>query len=1064
MRRGKKSAGNDKSKNQSRKAIMASTGMTTALAEMAGDAEDPGRIWRVDYNATLARDAAMGWQGMGLVLGLNACMFSVALLVFQTFARSTRFSLFRFSSASRPGSPNKQHAFTLRRWVDLLWRTPIRGTRVEAMLGPEGSFYLLYQLYAFKFLCVLSLIATLGLLPLYLGIAVVAEYAEAVIKSEINGTPFVAPSSDDITALNSTDSSADTDGSVAAHWWSFAHATIRVIPNESPYLWVPVGSCYVFTIAFAVFYYQLSQLSRIPRPLSTAGSNGASSFKSKTMDPGASGATVVSTVTAAAAITAAAEVSETAKSESAGAAKTADTTSNGHSKIDPETTKAAASTLQSASAVQSAAGHLIGMQPSSISYRSLFIDRGLPKNLREDRMLYLMDEVFPGYVEDVAMVYNLGEFHSLQRQRRAEVTKLERTKILHEKVLAGESVPLSLKLLPGTMMFPSLPLVLKKLLCCWREPPYESTIQELEVRIDKLRDKENACLSRVLKQNRGAGRAFIIFKSPRLRARFVRRVRNRSITSILARFPEHAQHRLIKNVRELSLTRWHMSAAPEPDDLDWDSVSSPFVKRTIRVVLVNAAILALLLLFTSPLAVTSAISNSNSYSTNAARSLSDVVARINQWVQQFSPQMARMMTNYFPTLILVMINAVLLNVLHHAGRIQPMSTDSAKERMVLRSASIYLIFNTIFVPSLAFMSIDAVLLYLENEGELLDMMGALFLRNSGIFYVDYVLQRCFLGTAVVLLRASELFKFSWEKPRALTPREHVQAVEAWPFFTGTQSAMQISMMTVVLMFGTVVPLILPLGALYFGMQHAVDKYSLLRVRRRIKGRGSIARTATHATMVSLLLYQAGMSGFFLIRGTSAQSSSVLVLLMVTYIVALWRYINDKERSGEFITRGGSYSYLDQASAPPLEPLPLLQEEDPKAVEDEDKLEEPEKQQPEDEDGELAPLLAKSGGGDDVPLHDVTADAHSGDKALRLSDLDAHDNGELEDPNSASKSSLHASESTPLTIFGSFPLTTGGLNADSSDLYREPALRRAARMSFGPRDVTDYGTWGASAVV
>lgn len=1080
--------------------------MMAADAAALAEAQDPGSIWRVDYNATVAKDAAMGWQGMGLVLGLNTCMLAVALLIFQTCARSTRFSLFHFSTmpggkskskaktttdgisstsskklVSAPTlTPKAPHAFTLAKWAELLWRTPIRGTRVEAMLGPEGTFYLLYQLYAFKFLCALTAMATLVLLPLYLGIGVVAEYAQAVIRSEENGTPFVLP--DDLTATAAPASSSlagsasdGGGGAIDAHWWSFVHATIRVVPNESLYLWIPVGSTYAFTIAFGVFYYKLSQLSRIPRPLSSSAS-GTSSFKSKTMDAGASAATVVSTVTAAAAIASAAASAETtavstdpsvdtAKTNAADAADAIEAQSKSQSAAPPPVASS-----QAPPASASTSGHLIGMQPSSISYRSLFIDRGLPKNLREDRMLYLMDEVFPGYVEDVAMVYNLGEFHALQHRRRAEETKLERAKILHDRELVGERAPFSLRILPGSMQFPSLPLVLKKMLCCWREPPYDATVHELEVRIEKLREQESACLARILKENRGAGRAFIIFKSPRLRARFVRRVRNRSITSILARFPEHAQHRLIKYVRELSLTRWHMSAAPEPDDLDWQNVSIPFAKRTIQVLFVNAAILTLLLLFTSPIAVTSAISNGNSYSTNAARSLSDVVARVNQWVQQFSPQMARLMANYFPTLILVMINAVLLNVIHHAGRIQPLSTDSAKERMVLRSASIYLLFNTIFVPSLAFVSIDAVLLYLENEGELLDMLGALFLRNSGIFYVDYVLQRAFLGTAVVLLRSSEFFKFSWEKPRALTPREHVQAVEAWPFFTGTQSAMQISMLTVVLLFSTVVPLILPLGALYFGMQHAVDKYSLLRVRRRIKGRGSIARTATHATMVSLLLYQAGMSGYFLIRGTSAQSSSVLVLLMVTYIVALWRYIQDKERAGEFITRGGSYSYLDQASIPVQEPLPLVEEAEEEAQEQEAEVAEVEKQQPEDEDGELAPLLVKSGhSGVDVPLHDVVGGPHSGDKALRLSDLDGDD---LEDGKeneaaakpSSSKTSLRASESTPLTVFGSFPLVATGMDADSSDLYREPALRRAVRMSFGPRDVGDYGTWGASAVV
>ena len=35
---------------------------------------------------------------------------------------------------------------------------------------------------------------------------------------------------------------------------------------------------------------------------------------------------------------------------------------------------------------------------------------------------------------------------------------------------------------------------------------------------------------------------------------------------------------------------------------------------------------------------------------------------------------------------------------------------------------------------------------------------------------------------------------------------------------------------------------------------------------------------------------------------------------------------------------------------------------------------------------------------------------------------------------------------------------GFVDTDSSELYREPALRRSMRMSFGPQDLRDYGTW------
>ncbi|RLN59615.1 hypothetical protein BBP00_00006406 [Phytophthora kernoviae] len=966
-------------------------------------------IWHVDYNATVEKDAAMGWQGMGFVLGFNGFIFLVALAIFQAGARSTRFSLFRFGSSSILSARAQQAAqFTLKKWGDLLWRTPIRDTDVEMRLGPEGTFYLLYQAYTARFLGVLSVFAMLVLLPLYLSVGAnaieeieaAAEAAVKGIEALADGSRTAAPGTMDLFAM---DVDASASGSAAqdddSKWWSFAHATIRVMPHDSPYLWVPVVTCYLFTLAFLVFY-------RIPEKAANR------------EDADAATPEVATSPTKTKPSTA-----ETEESEAQPLLPT------------PAIEKDSVA-LEAQTSPPSERTHLIGMQPSSLSNRSLFVNRGVPKNLREQRMLRLLDEVFPGYVEDVSVVFNLAEFHGLQARRRCEETELARMKILHARELNGEKPSWSLRLFPGGVMVPSLRSLLGNLFCCFRlciKPiPTELQEEQLEAHIKKLRERETMSLSRILHENKGAGRAFVIFKSARLRARFVRRVRNQSITSILARFPEHAQPRLVRYVRELGLTRWQLEAAPEPDDIDWQSVSFPFAKRTIVVLLVNVCILVVLLLFTSPVAVTSAISSSSSYSTGAAQSLSDLVAQLGDLVKKVSPHMAKLLANYIPTLILVVINAVLLNVLQIAGRIQPISTDSAKERLILRTASVYLIFNTIFVPSLAFMSIDAVILYLEDKGEVLGMLGTLFLHNSGIFYVDYVLQRCFLGTALVLLRASEYCKFSWAKPRALTPREQVQAVEADPFYTGTQTAMQISTLTVVLMFSTVVPLILPLGTLYFVMQHSVDKYSLLNVRRRIKGHGSIARTATHATCVSLLLYQGAMSGFILERGTTTQSAAVLVLLMGTYIVVLWGYVRDKEQAHHMIARSGhnclEHTSNSQSSSlmpkPSDFPLNMLSSN----------------LQPLEEGG---PNNHEGGGEPDEPEEPPV-----GDEEPRAGPAG---NGRWPPARLDESTSLLFQSQSDVDLIA-------GLDADSSDLYREPALRKSMRMSFGPQDLGDYGTW------
>lgn len=156
-----------------------------------------------------------------------------------------------------------------------------------------------------------------------------------------------------------------------------------------------------------------------------------------------------------------------------------------------------------------------------------------------------------------------------------------------------------------------------------------------------------------------------------------------------------------------------------------------------------------------------------------------------------------------------------------------------------------------------------------------------------------VIQRALLGPAIQLLRPSEGVQFCWFYFRAVTPTEVERSIRSWRFYSGTKSALQISVLAVVFTFSTVVPVIVPVGAFYMVMQHWADKYNLMYVRRALPGRGKIARTSMHATVFCLLIYQAAMSGFLLQSGTFYQSSSILMLQGLTLMLALWGYSRDK---------------------------------------------------------------------------------------------------------------------------------------------------------------------------
>ncbi|RHX98459.1 hypothetical protein DYB36_001166 [Aphanomyces astaci] len=374
--------------------------------------------------------------------------------------------------------------------------------------------------------------------------------------------------------------------------------------------------------------------------------------------------------------------------------------------------------------------NLLCMIPSELSAKTVLVDAGAPKCMSPERTFYLLDQIFPGLISHVAVVYDLTEYKRSHTIRIANENAVDRLTLLLTRKHRG-ALPWYVHLFHEPRSYLSTTSL-------------ASQIQSLQRDIDKRHSHEIRSIQSILTTHRGTGRVFIIFNDPKAKARFVRKIQRRSTTHLVARTPKQHHATLRQKIHELSLLSWHLELAPEPDDLDWHFISYHRAKRTALTALIYTFLTVFIVLFTSPLAVTSAIA-------------------------------------------------------------------------------------------------------------------------SGTYAVT----------------------------RAMTPAEYDDAVRPWNFYTGTQSALQISVLVVIVAFSTVVPVILPFGAFYLSVQHVVDKYALLYVRPKIKGKGAIAATSTHASMFALVIYQCAMAGFFLVRGTWHQIAAVIALLVVSSVFMLWQYIRDK---------------------------------------------------------------------------------------------------------------------------------------------------------------------------
>ncbi|RHY49807.1 hypothetical protein DYB30_004997 [Aphanomyces astaci] len=242
--------------------------------------------------------------------------------------------------------------------------------------------------------------------------------------------------------------------------------------------------------------------------------------------------------------------------------------------------------------------NLLCMIPSELSAKTVLVDAGAPKCMSPERTFYLLDQVpiiFPGLISHVAVVYDLTEYKRSHTIRIANENAVDRLTLLLTRKHRG-ALPWYVHLFHEPRSYLSTTSL-------------ASQIQSLQRDIDKRHSHEIRSIQSILTTHRGTGRVFIIFNDPKAKARFVRKIQRRSTTHLVARTPKQHHATLRQKIHELSLLSWHLELAPEPDDLDWHFISYHRAKRTALTALIYTFLTVFIVLFTSPLAVTSAIAS-----------------------------------------------------------------------------------------------------------------------------------------------------------------------------------------------------------------------------------------------------------------------------------------------------------------------------------------------------------------------------------------------------------------------------------------------------------------------
>uniref|UniRef100_A0A2P2QNF2 CSC1-like protein At4g35870 n=1 Tax=Rhizophora mucronata TaxID=61149 RepID=A0A2P2QNF2_RHIMU len=431
----------------------------------------------------------------------------------------------------------------------------------------------------------------------------------------------------------------------------------------------------------------------------------------------------------------------------------------------------------------------------------------------------------------------------------------------------------------------------------------------------------------------GAGVAFVVFKDVY--------TANKAVQDF--RCERKRRFGKFFSITELRLQRnqWKVERAPLAADIYWNHLGLSKLSQKLRRLFVNTCLLLMLLFFSSPLAVITALQS-------AGRIINaEAMDHAQSWLAwaQSSGWFASLIFQFLPNVIIfVSMYIVVPSVLSYLSKFERHLTVSGEQRAALLKMVCFFLVNLILLKALVESSLESAILkmgrcYLDGEDckRIEQYMSASFLSRSCLSSLAFLITSTFLGISFDLLapipwikkqiqkfRKNDMLQlvpenndecplenhtadglqrplmheYVFDSPRLNGIQPEGQDLSVYPisraspipkqtFDFAQYYAFNLTIFALTLIYSAFAPLVVPVGAVYFGYRYMVDKYNFLfvyRVRGFPAGNdGRLMDTVLSIMRFCVDLFLLSMLLFFSVQGDSTKLQAIFTLgLLVMY--------------------------------------------------------------------------------------------------------------------------------------------------------------------------------------
>lgn len=328
-----------------------------------------------------------------------------------------------------------------------------------------------------------------------------------------------------------------------------------------------------------------------------------------------------------------------------------------------------------------------------------------------------------------------------------------------------------------------------------------------------------------------------------------------------------------QSLHDQMVDSWTVIDAPEPRQIIWKNLLIKFYSREIRQYVVYIIVALTILFYMIPIGLISAVTT--------LKNLVKYLSFLKPIVEIVA--IKTVLEAYLPQLALIIFLALLPKLLLYLSKAEGIPSQSHAVRAASGKYFYFTILNVFIGVTVGATLFDTFKTIEDQPKEIVSIL-AKSLPSNATFFLTFVALKFFVGYGLELSRIVPLIIFHLK--RKYLCKTETEVKEAWaPGDLGYVSRVpgDLLIITIVLCYSVIAPIILPFGVLYFGLGWLILRNQALKVYVPSYESNGRMWPHIHVRLIgALLLYQVTMLGYFGVKKFH-YTPFVIVLLILSLI-------------------------------------------------------------------------------------------------------------------------------------------------------------------------------------